>query len=220
MKRILILILASGLIPALLLSCEKSVKFSCDPETDGWAREHIAYYATSERSELVKLPLSKQRAIYAGFTLDKKLSICKEKLALLFIEENISYAEYLDLNKIIDLYENVRDWEKEGEKGDIESKALSMIKAFADKYSWSKDRIWFLLYTWMTEEEFSRALEYDEIMTKDGPVVDKPSITKGDCECRVSLGCFGYQTCNRRVECVGVESCGIWGSDECNGICE
>lgn len=37
MKRILILILASGLIPALLLSCEKSVKFSCDPETDDWA---------------------------------------------------------------------------------------------------------------------------------------------------------------------------------------
>lgn len=70
-------LLLSILAGMFILSCGKEPKLSCIPEIDLWAKENIDYYESSEFDEMITLPLSRQRAIFRGFSPEKKVSLWK-----------------------------------------------------------------------------------------------------------------------------------------------
>ena len=80
------------LIACVFASSCTTTKLSCDNDVNIWAKEHLATYLDATRSEIVSLPLSRQRAIYRGLSPEKKSSLWKAKISYL-IECNLFTSE-------------------------------------------------------------------------------------------------------------------------------
>ena len=114
---------------------------SCDPEINEWAQSQIGLYENASRAEIVSLPLSKQRAIYAGLSCDKKVALWKEKIKILTESGELSQDELLDINQMMFWFESIKNQSKKKEKSStrkqnpIWNKSLSNTTGIKTKFS-------------------------------------------------------------------------------------
>lgn len=217
MKNLILLSLMSFL---LCVACGKSPKLSCDPEINEWAQSQIGLYENASRAEIVSLPLSKQRAIYAGLSCNKKVALWKEKIKILTESGELSQDELLDINQMMFWFESIKNQSKE-EREEFNQKAEPYLEQITLKHNWDKDKVFYLFFTWMTEDEFIASMQYENSgVSKKDRLPSDDYVHKKSCNCTSSFwGCPGGMYCSKVTPCTGTENCGIMGTSDCNGYC-
>lgn len=215
MKKSQSLIFVVAVTVVLLSACGKTKIVSCSPSLDKWAKENVTYYSTSSRNEFVALPMEKQRAIYGELSNSKKCELWYEKFNILRESGDVSSLEYEDLESLVKAmaaFSNGKDYSRFNEFAD------AWLQSMLEKYSWSRDRVFYLVFTWLTESEFNNVLEYSPY-TK-GDKIDKDAGYDTKCDCTSSLfGCPASMSCEKNIKCVDKETCGIMGTSSCVGVC-
>lgn len=197
-------------------SCNSS-DLSCDEDVNDWAKSHISYYSDSERDRIVGLPLSRQIAIYNGFSSEKKAELWRSKFQILIDSEETSAAEKEELREILKEIKPSLFSDLDNNQG-----ILSNIEFKANNYfGGNKQRYNAYFCTWMTFEEYVRSSDADiPIFTKyEGEIGDN----KLKCTCRHDVGCIsqGGGVCNDNLSCEQkAKGCGFLGAYSCDGLCD
>ena len=205
----------------VLPACQQKLTLSCDPEINNWAQENIQYYVSSTRSEIVSLPLSRQRAIYRGLPGEVKVQLWKEKYEYvkknnLLSEEELSLFSYLinSLNKEI--------FEDEEKRKMFNSFAEQWENIMREQFGWGDDKVFSIACCWMTEDEFAQAVVLDTMLHTRGESGDFNSSDKEDCDCRYDIYCqrMSFTECRKNIDCNESDGCGIVGTSSCTGKCQ
>lgn len=210
MKKSFLLFLS--LLP--IISCSKE-HLSCNPEVERWAKMNIEYYSNASREELVNMPLNRVRAIYRGFSDEKKANLWLEKInSYSSILEGQEKESYLELKKIVAEY-----YCTPGGKKSIDDLVSRWEEQMRSRFGWDDETLFFASCTWLTYDEYILAslMQYQEIQIRYDPINDKID----DCECIYNIGCPGGFSCEKNTPqgCNEVVDCGIVGTSPCKGIC-
>lgn len=201
------------------VACEKTL--SCDPYLNEWANTNLSYFESADRDEFVQLPLSRQRAIYAGLSGEKKVALWKNKMQLVKQSGELSEEEFEMYSRLFDFLE---PWHYDSYKGRVVMNAYAdrWKKQMEERYSWDEEKFFIYTYTWMTLLEFQSAMMYDDLLTKAG-AGSLPGMTL-ECNCIYSIYCKTSglgSICSSSPECKqGAEDCGIVGNSNCTGTCQ
>ena len=203
------------LIVIMVLASSCSIDYlSCDAGINRWAMQNTEYYSSASRTELVNLPLKRLRAVYRGFSNEKKASLWHDKVHQYSqYLSGIEKEAYLELDSIIDaVYLKNTDKEITEEMINLWEEKMRNI------FLWNDNDIFYSSCTWLSYEEYVIAsiLQYEETQTR----LDHNQNEIQDCECRHNNGCPGSMSCEKLPKgCNEVQDCGIVHNSICNGTC-
>lgn len=199
----------------ILLSCEKEeLIYSCDPEINAIVKSGISEFSKESLSEYLDYDISLQRAIYRGFTPEKKRLFWLEKIDSVLMNTDfmeLEIAHVLKLRSHITLgffNEGLRDSLIVKEREDFRDRWISYAN---DKLLWDISRIAFL-----TNSLYFDETRYELIITEQKEMTLKS--LSFDCSCSTESDYCGGQTCNPGG-CSVKSGCGWFRQYDCNGAC-
>ena len=198
-------------ISILLLSCSSDAKYSCNPEVEKWARTNIDKYVTATRSEIVELSTDQQRAILRGLPADKEANLWREKLAYIMQDSKLSEEEKQEVKNIYDYF--IPYFYSQDGLEEAEEYAKKWINHMQTTYNWDNDMVYYHIFTWLTAEEYEKALFQESIKAL------RVATRSEDCECRYDSECHNDKDCNIQEDCKITGDCGIMGLYNCDGLC-
>ena len=220
MKKTAIIILSFLLA---VTSCNKDNTYSCDPEVNEWAIEHIELYESAPRPAIVTLPWTRQRAIYSGLSPEKKIQLWKEKVILLKKESKYSieamneFEEWVNLMRPDHFLHNTVE-----ENYDLESAGDILENRLKEVYNLQDEDITFILYKWTTEDEYYTARQLDRPITTKADGFEYNGGEGDDplCECVESHDCLNLSCDKHNSNCKTPNSgCGKGGIYDCTQMC-
>lgn len=226
------MIMPAILMLAVIISCQKERKLSCDPIVDSWAKDNLSVYESSDRADIINLPYFRQKAIYVGLSGNSKVRIWKGKLALVEEQGLLSKSEFKEYSSLINSLKP-EYFDTDYGKEELRKITEIWVEKMRKEFLWDDYKIYDYLESWMTEEErtksyFLESFAYNIGEVVDTGVIDTTIIDTSEiavpCECRADIYCKqkGYEICysdNDRYKCAIVQGCGLWGNDPCGGIC-
>ncbi len=206
----------------LAMSCSKD-KYSCDPFIDAWVKENLNFYETADRDKFVRLPISRQRAVYRGLSGAKKVELWNEKLLSILLDEKLSDSEKIAIKSLYDnisveLFENDAIWME------FQPYLHKWQTFMIEHYNWDEAKFFMYCHIWMSDEELRDSILYDSIITKTSSL--NPDTGSSDkCTCLTDTFCAfadGLSHCDiENNKCrISDGGCGIFGRDDCKGTCK
>lgn len=138
------------LVSAHFISAQES------PENlEKWAKENFEYYSQAPRSEMVKLPLDKMRAIYSMFSPERKAEVWKYKWNDVKKSKHLSKEEKKELRNVYRMV-SPEIYEYGDSEADRKFKKASteLEKTLVEEYGWSEDKLFFYCMVALTEAEW------------------------------------------------------------------
>jgi hypothetical protein len=196
-----------------LEGCQKDdLLYSCDPETNDWVIENKTVYANISRAEIATFSFDKQLGLFRSFAPEQRVRLYQEKYEYLMKLEYLSNPEKEQLSKLYalispDIYTSKENSQKFNEFADKWVEESIML------FGWTSKDIFLYTHTWLTIEE-------TEVMMNSLPRL-KSTEVEPTCNCHYTIACsFGLWSCVTGRCKIKDGGCGIFGSIDCDGICE
>lgn len=210
------------LLGLFMYSCSSDIEvYSCDPEIDGWVKEHKREIRSMTRSNVLELAdVNLQRAVFTAFDPDQMYYFWKEKISeVLYLNWNMQEQEHI---KQIDVFID--------ENKDIFTKGMSdagsifiykWIEHAREELNWDDKQIYGVIMEGNKLLDTSGNLE----ITQRGETMRLRTNSERSCDCH--KGNVAFTTCGslmgvwcEDVSCdQSVRGCGAFWTEACDGLC-
>ena len=208
-------------ICVLFSSCEKTSR-DCFMEERMWVKQHLLEFENNNRDALAGLPWTRQRILFSELSPEKKVQIWREKVEKVKQEGQYSSKVIQEFEDMVHLLspsffmdepsQQKEEFEKITEQWEVRLKTVHNL---------TDEEILFLLYKWVTEEEYYDARALDKpIETKTDP---SHQLEGGDnplCDCAEGRDCITKKCDRDRENCRHPDrGCGQFGGYVCKHLC-